>query len=231
MYRDHWDTFYSVPHPDLQAPSSFARECLNRIAPDSVLFELGCGNGRDALFFARHGLQVIACDQSPVAIALLEEAAGRTNHFSYIPRFLNTEFRHLGDHPQVDVVYSRFTLHAVEAGEADYALGWAATTLKPGGALFIEARSVNGSLYGLGQPAGRDAFIHDGHFRRFIRLEELSQRLQDLGFIITDSVEGQGLAVHGDDDPVVIRIYAEKASGRAEAMATADRLDRPVRPR
>ncbi|WP_052058198.1 class I SAM-dependent methyltransferase [Helicobacter jaachi] len=43
-------------------------------APKSLL-ELGCGNGRDALYFAKHGIAVIAIDQVQEEIAFLQEQA------------------------------------------------------------------------------------------------------------------------------------------------------------
>ena len=51
--------------------------------------------------------------------------------------------------------------------------------------------------------------IH-GHYRRFIDVDDLSARVESYGFSILDSVESAGLAVHGDEDPVVIRLTARK---------------------
>jgi hypothetical protein len=73
---------------------------------------------------------------------------------------------------------------------------------------------VLGSLYGRGRPAGRDAFIHDEHFRRFIRLQELSDEIGAIGFRLDEFVEADGLAVHGNDNPVVIRLFATRTSRR-----------------
>jgi hypothetical protein len=75
----------------------------------------------------------------------------------------------------------------------------------------VEARSVRGSLYGQGSPAGRDAFIHDGHYRRFIRLGELRDEIVDIGFCVDELTEANGLAIHANDDPVVIRVFANWA--------------------
>jgi hypothetical protein len=113
-----------------------------------------------------------------------------------------------GEAGQLDVVYMRFVLHAVPAEVASRALSWASRNLRAGGRIFIEARSVLGSLYGVGTPAGRDAFFQDGHFRRFIRADELVRELRELGFKIDDVCEEAHLAVHGDDDPVVVRVMA-----------------------
>ena len=81
----------------------------------------------------------------------------------------------------------------------------------------IEARSVKGDLYGRGEPAGRDAFVHDGHYRRFIRLDELAAELEAAGFEIEEAIEKRGLAVFGTDDPVVVRVLARAAGPSGNA--------------
>lgn len=211
MERAYWDRFYAQPHPDIANPSTFARECMKGLGRGDRLFELGCGNGRDAVFFAKQGLRVLACDQSDVAIQQLERYFAELE-LPHPPQLVCGDFTRLGDEhaDALDVVYSRFTLHAVTAEEASSALAWSFKSLVPGGKIFIEARSVKGSLYGLGEPRGRDAFVYNGHYRRFIRGEELVEELGSLGFRIAECVEGTGLAVHGDDDPVVVRVTGSK---------------------
>ena len=51
----------------------------------------------------------------------------------------------------------------------------------------------------------------DGHYRRFIILEEFKQRLTQVGFKIIESIESSGLAKLEEEDPVVIRVNAIKA--------------------
>ncbi len=69
---------------------------------------------------------------------------------------------------------------------------------------------MRGSLYGKGRPVGRDAFIQDGHYRRFIQLDELRDEIAEIGLRVDDIVEDDGLAIHGSDDPVVIRAFATR---------------------
>ena len=108
----------------------------------------------------------------------------------------------------------RFILHAIQAEVASIGLRWAFRNLRQGGRLFVEARSVRGSLYGVGRAAGRDAFFQDGHYRRFIRLQELRDEIATVGFRLDESVEADGLAVHGDDNPVVIRLFGTRTERR-----------------
>jgi hypothetical protein len=50
----------------------------------------------------------------------------------------------------------------------------------------------------------------DGHYRRFIILEEFKQRLIQVGFRITKTIESNGLAKFEEEDPIIIRISAIK---------------------
>ena len=63
-------------------PSPFARYAATLVEPGRTLVDLGCGNGRDALYFASLGLSVIAIDLSDTAIQTLRERGGDN------PRFL-----------------------------------------------------------------------------------------------------------------------------------------------
>ena len=191
-------------------PSSFARYCLPLADRSLPLLDAGCGNGRDLLYFAAQGIDVIGVDLSETGVTRLREripsaVASRVGlHVGDVTNLPEDGFRR-----RFGTVYSRFVLHAfVEEGERRF-LRWAAAHAADGGRLMIEARSVLGSLYGLGEPCGRDAFIH-GHYRRFIRRSELEERIREVGFVIEESVEADGLTVCGKDDPVVIRVVARK---------------------
>jgi SAM-dependent methyltransferase len=199
----YWDNYYQKGRA-LENPSPFAQRCLQKIPQNSCIFELGCGNGRDSLFFAKNGHEVIACDLSKVAI--------RNLNVTKLGNFFVGDFSQLKDNSyatQINVVYSRFTLHSVETAAASRAMNWVHKNLVPNGLLLIEVRSVKDKLFGKGKQVSKDSFITD-HFRRFIRKEELESELRDIGFKIKESFEGSGLAVYNDEDPIVIRIIAQK---------------------
>lgn len=209
-YLEYWDHFYEQPHPEIREPSPFARFCAPLIGDGATLFELGCGNGRDALYFARRGISVTACDQSHTAVDHLDEAVAAGNGWTTPPRFIVRRFEELTDGDPWEVVYSRFTLHTVDASTASRTLRWAFRNLRPEGRLLVEARTVKDELYGQGEPSGRDAFIHDGHYRRFVRTEELTAELSEIGFDLDEVVEAAGLATFGTSDPVVVRTIARR---------------------
>ncbi len=49
-------------------PSSFAREVSALLAPPARVLDLGCGEGRDSVFFAAGGSQVTGVDASPAGL-------------------------------------------------------------------------------------------------------------------------------------------------------------------
>lgn len=201
--KEFWASFYKKKTASTE-PSSFAEFCLDWLPNDGIVFELGCGNGRDAAYLASKGYEVIACDQCPVALSMIEPSSHLT--------LLQTDFNQLDKCPELiglSAIYSRFTLHAIDKKTASKVLSWGYEALKSSGKICIEARSVKDEKYGEGTEVAKDAFVTD-HFRRFINIDEMVSELETLGFKIDQSFEGNNVAKYGKENPVVIRIIATK---------------------
>src|SRR5262249_61919566 len=52
-----------------KAPSGFAREIADRLTPSARVLDLGCGEGRDSVYFASRGFEVTGLDVSADAVA------------------------------------------------------------------------------------------------------------------------------------------------------------------
>lgn len=203
--RDYWNQYYNNRICSTE-PSPFAQYVSTLVEPGKTLVDLGCGNGRDALFFAGQGLQVLAIDLSGSAIDQLNQMPVEN------ARFLCGDFIASDVHqPEIyDYAYSRFTIHAINQKQERMLLGSMARALKPGGKFFIEVRSVHDPLYGKGEALERNAFFYDNHYRRFLVLDELTEALRQAGFRIEYAREQTGFAPYGNDDPPVIRVVAVK---------------------
>ena len=200
----HWGSFYAENVAPTK-PSPFAEAVAQSLTPGTRLLEIGCGNGRDACFFARTGQDVTAIDRSPEAVE-----AARSEGTS--ARFLAGTLPALADDLAAPfaVVYSRFVIHAMPLSEEEELLDSITGLLEPDGRIFIECRSINDPMSRLGEVLSPTERIH-GHYRRFIVLDEFRDRLTRRGFVIENEIESDGLAVYGDEDPVVIRVTARKA--------------------
>ncbi|SMD32387.1 Methyltransferase domain-containing protein [Reichenbachiella faecimaris] len=200
--KEFWEDFYSKKKGTLE-PSPFATFVFDEIGLAGTLIELGCGNGRDSLFFSERGISVYGIDQCETTISRLNKLS-RSN-----AKFEVRDFTTLDGLGQFDNVYSRFTLHSVSKEQATQTLVWAFQSLNEGGKFCIEVRSIKDELFGQGTEVEKDAFVTD-HYRRFIRIDEMLEELKAIGFKIDYSIESKGLAVYKDEDPSIIRIVAVK---------------------
>lgn len=200
----YWENYYSrFPHPF--NPSAFAVAMAQYVDKPGTLLELGCGNGRDAVFFGdKLNLEVIAVDQCAHEIARLQKEFRRENLV-----FVAADFSAYVPPVPVQYVYSRWTMHAITPEAEEQTLARVRSALKAEGKLFIEARSIRDDLYGVGRQVAEHAFISD-HYRRFMDPTAMTRKLENQGYSIRHSVESRGLAVYKDDDPVIVRIVAEK---------------------
>ena len=65
-YKNFWKKFYKVKKPPVNN-SKFAKFCLKYLKNyKGNVFDIGCGNGRDTIFFIKKKIDVIGLDQSNV---------------------------------------------------------------------------------------------------------------------------------------------------------------------
>ncbi len=209
--EEYWNKYYLENRNGIEPvsnPSLFAEDMFKKyMQTGKDIIELGCGNGRDSLFFTEKGLNVTGIDASQVAIKKLKEISHKGNCIFICDDFVSAESLY---QIQYDYCYSRFTLHAINEYQESLILKKAYDMLKVGGCLFIEARSVHDGKYGLGQKVEKNAYILDGHYRRFIDLEELTKKIMSLGFIILEQKESDQFAPHRGEHAVCIRVVCRK---------------------
>lgn len=202
----YWNQFYETTQY-IEKPSQFALDIENLIEADKNLLELGCGNGRDSIYFKNLGIHVTAIDASDKVISILNEQYKNEDICFICDDFVCASAIFAG---QYDYCYSRFTMHSINEEQETEVARNVYNGLKNEGKFFIEVRSINDELYGMGKEVGKNAFIYNGHYRRFIVKEELENKLRNIGFEIMYSAEQRGFAPFGNSNPFVIRIIAKK---------------------
>lgn len=200
------------------------------------LLELGCGNGRDALFFAKNKIQTTAIDQVADEISYLAKHCATTTKGIANPHFIAGDFTNLStiferggagiafsstkssaitarqdnlESTRFDCIYSRFTLHSITHTQQEILLSQIPHFLAPSGIVAIEARGKKNSLYQQGEPVEGEAnaFIHDSHYRRFVDFESLCEVLESqLNLTIHFAKEDRGFAPFNGEDDYFFRV-------------------------
>jgi len=206
QYKSYWDTYYTKKLAPEYA-SGFARFAMSFMQPGRHLIDLGCGNGRDALYFASNDMRVTAVDMSETAIDTVCKNCGNLLVTPVLDDFVSGKILLLENY---DYCYSRWTLHTIDDLQQSDLLKNVSAALNSGGLFFIETRTISDDIYGLGREAGPHAFIYDEHYRRFINPQDFSEQLRSQGFELLHFEEGRGFSKTEESDPVLLRVVARR---------------------
>ena len=204
--REYWNSYYKEKIGKKIEPSDFAIEVEKKINRNSHIMELGCGNGRDSLYFLSKGHNVIAVDGSDVAIEMLNElTVDNKNALFACDNFVKCKALY---QMKYDCIYSRFTLHAISEEQENELLENIKGALNEDGILCIEARTIHDDIFGMGKKVANNAYIYNEHFRRFIDVNKFHSKLEELGFCNIFINEAHGFSKTEESDPVLMRCIA-----------------------
>lgn len=172
MSASDWKAAYrkGTPHwADDLSPSLFAQEFVGemRKAKAKTVLEVGSGNGRDSIFFARAGFNATAVDISPEAVDMAAKNAQDAD-VTISARVANAETLPFDDNA-FDAFFSLSVMHSTKL---DKSLPEVARVLKDGGLAFIY-------LYG-------NTVTAKGKTTDVIKLDDYINLLHEHGFILLD---------------------------------------------
>ncbi len=205
--RDYWSKFYNLYGDRIPAePSLFAQWVVTR-EPATRLVEVGCGNARDAIFFADNGFEVTGIDFVPAIVNRAGRAAESRDvsvDFQTVNLYSLKESLTVGaviaHQPGRKIVYARFLLHTLtDVGRENF---WRVTrmALSAGGRCYLEFRTR------------RDASLPKAFgpsFRRFLNPQTVIAEAVSQGAAVIYHEAGQDLAPFEDENPHVCRLVLE----------------------
>lgn len=151
------------------------------------VLDVGCGNGRHAIYFAREGFEAFGIDISSTAIAWASDWARREG--------LNAQFQ-VGDianlpyaDGSMDVVVSHGVLDHVPMATARRAAEAVRRVLAPGGLFYCDLRSVEDTEHGVGKEVEPQTFListgyEEGLIQHFFSLEAVYDLIAGLFRIV-----------------------------------------------
>lgn len=204
----YWNNYYGGSSGDIsESPSQFAAFVIGEIGQIREVVDVGCGTGRDALFFARHGCAVLGVDASRQAVELCtrkSEELGLSKRTDFICGQVGDPVLASALKSRVGgplVVYARFFLHAVAEDVESAFIDLARSVMDSGSMLAVEFRTPRDRL--LRKETG-------DHFRRYIDASTLLMKLGEAGFRVEYFVEGFGYAKYLSDDAHAARILCRR---------------------
>jgi ubiquinone/menaquinone biosynthesis C-methylase UbiE len=210
--ESYWNQFYAARAATLGAPSQFALFVLGETDNGCAIVDVGCGTGRDALYFASQGRKVVGVDAS---VAGVEHCAGLAADNALDAKFIAAP---IDSHtlagavqavlPQsgLTCVYARFFIHAINDDEEQAFLALASTLCREGDRLAVEFRTLRDAQ--LAKETG-------AHYRRYVNPLTFIHRAISHGFSSEYFVEGFGYAKYKNDDAHVARCVLRKGNHHA----------------
>ena len=206
----YWDDFYRWRNQwNPLYPTQFAAFIIGELESRCLVYDFGCGSGRDTIFFALAGHKAIGIDKSKNAIALANRALRKNSGADLDIRFMRADVRDDGlaeglagrNDNLKRVVYSRFFLHAVNLEAEDFFLRLAGKLCRVGDLLALEFRTIRDS---------NQKKVTPSHFRRYLNPLAVMERCVAAGFSPHYFIEGFGFAKYRNDDAHVARCLLER---------------------
>jgi len=133
MTRSPWAREYGrSPHEYIWGtePSAFARQLAALLPPGARVLDLGCGEGRDSVFFAVHGFDVSGVE---ISAAGLRKAERLAKERGVNVLWVHGNMARLSLDGPFDLVYSCGAIHYVPRGERARLFPWLQALTRPGG--------------------------------------------------------------------------------------------------
>ena len=172
----YWENKWS--RRPLEPANNFARRAYKLIQTKKLktLLDLGCGDGRDAVYFFNKGLKVTAMDSLAAGInKLVKRAPG--------VRAIVGDIRNIkGKSDSFDIVYAHASLHYFDDSTTTKIFNNLHTILKKGGILFVKCKSTDDKLFGHGKKIGENIYL-ETHIRHFFTKKYLAKKLESFKII------------------------------------------------
>ena len=163
----------------ISPPNTFARrafELIKKAKGPRTLVDVGCGDGRDSIFFSERGLKVTALDLSESGI---EKLKGRDKRIKCV---LGDIRKHVFPPDSFDVVYAHLSLHYFDDHATRRIFKKLFRVLRRGGLIFVKCKATDDPLFGKGEKVGENMY-RSGHTRHFFTTEYMRENLKDFEII------------------------------------------------
>lgn len=184
MNNKHWQKFYKTNKP-IKKSSPFAKYAAPLFRENSLIYDLGSGNGRDSIFFAKKGFDVISVDPNG-------EPYKHMDNLMHMKININTLTKKTKQ-VKNSIIYSRFFIHAIDKRQTKQLIEWMSS------GLFIAEFRIKGDEPVLYKDHKRTLWDED-EFKKLFNRREWKSR-----FWVS-----RGVAKYKNEDPLIMRVIAKR---------------------
>ena len=191
---DIWDKVYVEDNSFFgDEPSHFAQMCYDKFIESNNIkriLELGCGQGRDALYFATKGFQIYALDSSKIGIESINSKAKESGLSSIKIKNWDAKQGLPFDNDYFEVVYSHMFFNmGFKYQDLQDLFKEVNRTLKNNGFHCFSVRSDSDKFYRKGKETDSGVFEINGFHIRFFTKKEIQDLAREHNFVIDEIVE------------------------------------------
>jgi tellurite methyltransferase len=140
------------------------------------MLDIGCGNGKDAVYFAKKGIKVTATDFSESGINLLKKDIN-TNKIKNIKPILTDIRKQNFKKNSYNVVYAHLSLHCFDDKETTKIFNEIYRIMKKNGLFFVKCKSTDDARFGVGIKIGENIWVKGTHIRHFFDKNYMKAKL------------------------------------------------------
>ena len=192
--RRHWENTFSEETDFFgDEPSYSARKAVEVFKKEgkTKILELGGGQGRDTVFFAKNGFKVYVLDYSRIGIEAVTKKAQRLGLSESVIALCHDVREPLPfDNESFDGCYSHMLYcMALTTPELEFLSEEVKRILKPNGLNVYTVRNTNDSHYGTGIHRGEDMYEVGGFIVHFFSKEKVEHLAKGYEIISIDEFE------------------------------------------
>ena len=195
-----WDSYYKNKISTFPN-SPFSTYCLSFLDKKSTLIDIGCGDGRDSIFFSENQIYTTGIDFSSEVINQNKKFENNYLNFLNIDLNLLDEFNE-----QFDFAYCRFLFHAISEEVEDILFQWITKNVRR--YTFIETRIYDKKI----------SQVAENHYRRYFKKQKFIEKIERLGFTIEYSESSRAFSIYKNVynvedlkiDPLLLRVIISK---------------------
>jgi cyclopropane fatty-acyl-phospholipid synthase-like methyltransferase len=177
----YWQKMYRKPNTFGTGPTKLAYIAHKRMknAGCKTILELGCGQGRDCLFFAEQQYQITATDFSPSAIQFIKNLSIEKK-LSNLTTFELDMLKEFPVQEKFDCVYSNLALQFFDKNDLKSIFNRISKCLGENGLFIFSTKKPGDKYHEVGEKMGENAFKSKEVTRYFFEKNDLVQLVSDI---------------------------------------------------